>query len=94
MVLADEASPQLMPAIWQVVAAAPDWMEENLTPIGRLYHARSTWPCCPMRSLMRERMLWARRSATCLAQVCRKAGITRIHKATQTPFHLNLKARR
>ncbi|MDQ1902411.1 hypothetical protein RAH32_18480 [Paracoccus sp. WLY502] len=77
-----------------VEPAASDRVEENLNPIGRIYHTGSTWLCCAHAIWEKgTHVLGAQAGEARLAQVCRDAGFSRVRKATQTPFKLILEAR-
>ncbi len=73
---------------------ANDRVEENLTPVGRLYYAASTTLCCA-HSLSEEvgLALGAQAGEARLADVFGKAGFHRFRRATETPFNLILEAR-
>ena len=73
---------------------AHDRVEDNLTPIGRLYYAASTTICCA-HSLSEEGRLalGAQAGETRLRTVFEKAGFRRFRRATQTPFNLVLEAK-
>lgn len=73
---------------------ASDRVEENLTPVGRVYYTGSTWLCCAHAiSEGGTHVLGAQAGEGRLAQVCRDAGFTRIRTAARTPFNLILEAR-
>jgi 2-polyprenyl-3-methyl-5-hydroxy-6-metoxy-1,4-benzoquinol methylase len=74
---------------------AGDQLQENLTPIGRLFYAASTFICTP-NSLSQEvgLGLGAQAGEARLRQVFMEAGFTRFHRATATPFNLILEARK
>jgi SAM-dependent methyltransferase len=73
---------------------ASDHVEENLNPVGRLFYSVSTLVCTPA-SLAQEvgLALGAQAGEGRLQDVLRKAGFTRIRRATATPFNLVLEAR-
>ncbi|MGH8495406.1 MAG: class I SAM-dependent methyltransferase [Gammaproteobacteria bacterium] len=73
---------------------AGDRLEENLNPIGRMYYSASTTLCCA-HSLSEEvgAALGAQAGEERLASVFRRAGFTRVRRATETPFNLILEAR-
>ena len=74
---------------------AHDRIEQNLTPISRLYYAGSTAICAPHAiSEGGKLVLGAQAGEARLAEVFRKAGFTRFRRAAQTPFNLILEARR
>ncbi len=74
---------------------AGDGIEENLTPVGRLFYAASTFICTP-NSLSQEvgLALGAQAGEPRLREVFTEAGFTRFRRATQTPFNLILEARK
>lgn len=73
---------------------ANDRMEENLSPVARLYYAASTTICCAHALSDGGRMvLGAQAGETRLAEVFRKAGFTHFRRAAETPFNLILEAR-
>lgn len=73
---------------------AGDRVEENFTPVGRMYYAGSTALCTPC-SLSQEvgLGLGAQAGAKRLSEVMAEAGFTRFRRAAQTPFNLILEAR-
>ena len=73
---------------------AGDRLEENITPVGRLFYAASTFICTP-NSLSQEvgLGLGAQAGEARLRNVFTEAGITRFRRATETPFNLILEAR-
>ncbi len=73
---------------------AGDQVEENLTPVGRLFYSVSTLVCTPA-SLAQEvgLALGAQAGEARLNAVVAEAGFTRIRRATATPFNLVLEAR-
>jgi SAM-dependent methyltransferase len=73
---------------------AGDRLEDNTTPIGRLFYAASTFICTP-NSLSQEvgLGLGAQAGEARLRKVFTDAGFTRFRRATQTPFNLILEAR-
>jgi 2-polyprenyl-3-methyl-5-hydroxy-6-metoxy-1,4-benzoquinol methylase len=80
---------------WLVVEPfAGDSLEENLTPVGRVYYAGSTMLCTPA-SLSQEvgLALGAQAGEARLAEVLRAGGFTRVRRAAETPFNLVLEAR-
>ncbi|MCY1449617.1 hypothetical protein D9M71_663680 [compost metagenome] len=74
---------------------AGDSLEENLTPVGRLFYAASTFICTP-NSLSQEvgLGLGAQAGEARLRKVFEEAGFTRFRRAAETPFNLILEARR
>lgn len=73
---------------------AGDRLEENMTPVGRLFYAASTFVCTP-NSLSQDagRGLGAQAGEAQLRDVMTEAGFTRFRRATETPFNLILEAR-
>lgn len=73
---------------------ANDRLEDNLTPVGRVYYAASTVICTPA-SLDQEvgLALGAQAGEARLRKVAQEAGFTRFRRATETPFNLILEAR-
>jgi SAM-dependent methyltransferase len=74
---------------------ANDRVEDNLSPVARLYYAASTTICCAHAiSEGGSLVLGAQAGEARLAEVFRKAGFTRFRRAAETPFNLILEARR
>jgi SAM-dependent methyltransferase len=74
---------------------ANDRVEDNLSPVARLYYAASTTICCAHAiSEGGNLVLGAQAGEARLAEVFRKAGFTRFRRAAETPFNLILEARR
>ncbi|AHD03674.1 class I SAM-dependent methyltransferase [Leisingera methylohalidivorans] len=73
---------------------AQDRVEDNLTPVGRLYYAASTTLCCA-HALSEDGgwALGAQAGEERLADVFAKAGFSHFRRATETPFNLILEAR-
>ncbi|MEG5265831.1 class I SAM-dependent methyltransferase [Pseudomonas sp. JDS28PS106] len=73
---------------------ANDRLDDNATPVGRLFYAASTFICTP-NSLSQEvgLGLGAQAGETRLREVFREAGFSRFRRATETPFNLILEAR-
>jgi SAM-dependent methyltransferase len=73
---------------------ANDRLEDNLNPIGRLFYSVSTLVCTPA-SLSQEvgTALGAQAGESCLTDILRRAGFTRVRRATETPFNLVIEAR-
>ena len=83
----------------RTVAGSPcfanDRLEDNLSPIARLYYAGSTWLCCAHAiSEGGKLVLGAQAGEARLAEVFRKAGFGHFRRAAATPFNLILEARR
>jgi len=74
---------------------AADRVEDNLSPVARLYYAASTTICCAHAiSEGGELVLGAQAGEARIGEVFRKAGFTRFRRAAHTPFNLILEARR
>src|SRR5262249_13054236 len=72
---------------------ANDHVEDNLNPVGRLFDSASTLGGTPA-SLSREvGLARAGGGERRLTDVLRKAGFSKIRRATETPFNLVLEAR-
>jgi SAM-dependent methyltransferase len=74
---------------------AGNHLDENLTPVGRLFYAASTFICTP-NSLSQEvgLGLGAQAGEARLRSVFAEAGFTRFRRATATPFNLIFEARK
>lgn len=69
-------------------------VEDNISPVARMYYAASTTICCAHAiSEGGHMVLGAQAGEARLAEVFRKAGFTRFRKALATPFNLILEAR-
>jgi len=80
---------------WMIVEPfAGDHVEDNLTPVGRVYYAASTLLCTPA-SLAQEvgLALGAQAGEARLRDVVTTGGFTRFRRAAETPFNLVLEAR-
>jgi len=80
---------------WMVVEPfAGDALEDNLTPVGRVFYAGSTMLCTPA-SLSQEvgLALGAQAGEKRLTEVLREGGFTRVRRRAETPFNLVLEAR-
>ena len=74
---------------------ANDRVEDNVSPVARMYYAASTTICCAHAISEGGRMvLGAQAGEARRADVFRKAGFTRFRRAMATPFNLILEARR
>jgi SAM-dependent methyltransferase len=74
---------------------ANDRVEDNLTPVGRLYYAASALICSAHAIAEGGRLVLGTQAGEArLAEVFRKAGFTRFRRAAATPFNLILEARR
>jgi len=80
---------------WMIVEPfAGDKVEDNLTPVGRLYSAASTLVCCPASLAQKGRTaLGAQAGETRLREVITDGGFSRVRLAIQTPFNLIIEAR-
>jgi hypothetical protein len=73
---------------------ANDRVEDNISPVARMYYAASTTICCAHAISEGGRtVLGAQAGEARLAEVFRKAGFTRFRRAFATPFNLVLEAR-
>jgi SAM-dependent methyltransferase len=80
---------------WMVVEPfGNDRLEDNLSPIGRVFYAASTMICVP-GSLSQEvgKGLGAQAGEARLTEVLKAGGFTKVRRATATPFNLVLEAR-
>jgi SAM-dependent methyltransferase len=74
---------------------ANDRVEDNISPVARLYYAASTTICTAHAiSDGGHLVLGAQAGEARLAEVFRKAGFARMRRAFETPFNLILEARR
>ena len=74
---------------------ANDRVEDNVSPVARLYYSASAALCCANAIADGGRLvLGAQAGEARLADVFRKAGFTRFRRAAETPFNLILEARR
>lgn len=74
---------------------ARDRLADNLTPVAQLYYAGSALLCCPHAvSEGGQLVLGAQAGEARLAEVCRKAGFSKLRRAAETPFNLVLEVRR
>ncbi len=74
---------------------ANDRVEDNVSPVARMYYAASTTLCCANAIADGGHLvLGAQAGENRLAEVFRKAGLTRFRRAAETPFNLILEARR
>ena len=73
---------------------ANDRIEDNVSPVARVYYAASTMLCCAHAISEGGRMvLGAQAGEGRLAELFRKAGFSRFRRAAETPFNLILEAR-
>ena len=74
---------------------AHDRVEDNLSPIARLYYSASTMLCCAHAIAEGGALvLGAQAGVARLGNVFRQAGFTHFRRAAETPFNLILEARR
>ena len=74
---------------------ANDHVEDNLSPVARLYYAASTTLCCAHAlSEGGHLVLGAQAGESRLREVFRKAGFSHFRRATETPFNLIFEVRR
>lgn len=81
--------------VWMVVEPmAGDRLEDNLTPVGRLFYAGSTMICLPT-SLAQETgaALGAQAGEARLREVIEAGGFSSVRRAAETPFNMILEAR-
>ena len=93
---AEHAARSLAPdgTVMLVEPYAKDRVEDNISPVARLYYAASTTICCAHAISDGGRMvLGAQAGEKRLAKVFRRAGFTRFRRAHETPFNLILEAR-
>jgi SAM-dependent methyltransferase len=72
---------------------AGDNVEDNLTPVGRLYYGASSLICVPVSLARNGPALGAQAGEKCLREVAIAAGFSRFRRATETPFNMVLEAR-
>lgn len=73
---------------------ANDAVEDNLTPVGRLFYAASTTVCVPHAMSEAPRTaLGAQAGEARLTELLREAGFSQVRRATETAFNLVLEAR-
>ena len=73
---------------------ANDRVEDNLSPVARIYYAASTMLCCAHAIAEGgHRVLGAQAGEAQLAEVFREAGFQHFRRAAETPFNLVLEAR-
>jgi SAM-dependent methyltransferase len=81
-------------AVMLIEPFANDRVEDNLSPVARLYYAASTTLCCAHAiSEGGQLVLGAQAGEARLAQLFRKAGFTRFRRAAETPFNLIFEVR-
>jgi ubiquinone/menaquinone biosynthesis C-methylase UbiE len=73
---------------------ASDRLEENLTPVGRVYYGASTLVCVPVSLAKNGPALGAQAGEQRLREVFVDGGsFTRFRRATETPFNIVLEVR-
>jgi SAM-dependent methyltransferase len=73
---------------------ANDKVEDNITPVGRLYYTASTVICVPHSMTEEPRAaLGAQAGEAQLTRLLADAGFSRVRRAAETPFNLILEAR-
>jgi SAM-dependent methyltransferase len=93
---AKHAAKSLAPdgSVMLVEPFANDRVEDNISPVARMYYAASTTICCAHAiSDGGHLVLGAQAGEARLAEVFREAGFTRFRRALATPFNLVLEAR-
>ncbi len=80
---------------WMIVEPyAGDRLEDNLTPVGRVFYGASTLVCTPAsRDQEVGLALGAQAGERRLREVVTAGGFTRFRRATETPFNIVLEAR-
>jgi SAM-dependent methyltransferase len=80
---------------WMIVEPfANDAVEENFTPVGRIFYSASTMICTPASLSQEVGMgLGAQAGEKRLREVVTAGGFSRFRRATETPFNLVLEAR-
>jgi 2-polyprenyl-3-methyl-5-hydroxy-6-metoxy-1,4-benzoquinol methylase len=80
---------------WMIVEPrAGDRLEENLTPIGRMYYSASTMICTPASRAQEVGLaLGAQAGEKRLRDVVMKGGFTSFRRAAETPFNLIFEAK-
>lgn len=80
---------------WMVVEPfANDTVEDNLTPVGRVFYAGSTMLCTPAsRSQEVGLALGAQAGERRLTDVLHEGGFSRVRRSAETPFNLVLEVR-
>ena len=80
---------------WMVVEPnAGDRIEDNLTPVGRVFYSASTLICTPAAMAQGGRMtLGAQAGESRLRDVITKGGFPHVRRAAETPFNMVLEAR-
>jgi hypothetical protein len=82
-------------SIWMIVEPfAHNRLEENLTPVGRVFYAASTMICTPASRAQEVGMcLGAQAGEEKIGEVVRAGGFNRFRRAAETPFNMVYEAR-
>lgn len=80
---------------WMIVEPfAHDRLEDNLTPVGRVFYSASSTICLPMsRSQEVDAALGAQAGEARIREVVTAGGFTRFRRVSETPFNLVIEAR-
>jgi 2-polyprenyl-3-methyl-5-hydroxy-6-metoxy-1,4-benzoquinol methylase len=80
---------------WMIVEPyANDRLEDNLTPVGRIYYSASTVLCVPASKNQEVGLaLGAQAGESRLREVVKDGGFSRFRRAAETPFNLVFEAR-
>jgi 2-polyprenyl-3-methyl-5-hydroxy-6-metoxy-1,4-benzoquinol methylase len=79
---------------WMIVEPfAGDTVQENLSPVGRVFYAASTMFCVPNSLAFHGMALGAQAGEARIGAVAKEAGFGQFRRATQTPFNLVFEAR-
>lgn len=80
---------------WMIVEPyANDRLEENLTPVGRIFYSASTTLCVPASKDQEVGLaLGAQAGERCTREVITAGGFSRFRRAAETPFNLIFEAR-
>ncbi len=80
---------------WMVVEPyANDRLEENLTPVGRIFYSASTMLCTPNSKSQEVGLaLGAQAGEERIREVTTQGGFTRFRRAAETPFNIVFEAR-
>ena len=75
---------------WMIVEPfANDRLEDNLTPVGRVFYSASTFICTPASRAQEVGLcLGAQAGEARMREVVMKGGFTKFRRAAQTPFNL------
>ncbi|MDP8977401.1 MAG: class I SAM-dependent methyltransferase [Actinomycetota bacterium] len=81
-------------AVMLIEPFAGDRVQDNLTPVGRLFYAASTLVCTANGIAQgNQPVLGAQAGEAALRDVLTQAGFTRIRRSAETPFNMVLEAR-